>query len=281
MKRLIIILLCALMPLTALTGCEGQEAPAQVPTLEENSHSAEEVPFIRTDSFTSPREEAGTTEEVETYSSYEELLESMYVREGGFFFKAGEREEISTWPQDEERDFVFYPKPGEYGDERLERQRQMENLIEDNNRLYMDCLSGNPPEGDYTVKPEEYPEFMSQGSLPTDDLEKLPREWFENQRLIVDYFANEYDAGLRSRIRNEYIMAEAEYFASLGLPVQVYAKDDLSDGQEISTYICVVTLTPRRLLELSGEAEGLYTVEQLFDRVKTSHHRPVWTSEGA
>ena len=46
-------------------------------------------------------------------------------------------------------------------------------------------------------------------------------------------------------------------------------------------YVCIITVTPARLWELSGQVDGLYYVERLWDSVKERFDETVWTSEGA
>ena len=87
---------------------------------------------------------------------------------------------------------------------------------------------------------------------------------------------NEY-----TRLRNEYDMKTAETFASLGCPVRVCAESSIEDGEEMKDYVCIITVTPARLWELSGQVDGLYYVERLWDSVKERFDETVWTSEGA
>lgn len=87
---------------------------------------------------------------------------------------------------------------------------------------------------------------------------------------------NEY-----TRLRNEYDMKTAETFAALGCPVRVCAESSIEDGEEMKDYVCIITVTPARLWELSGQVDGLYYVERLWDSVKERFDETVWTSEGA
>lgn len=85
----------------------------------------------------------------------------------------------------------------------------------------------------------------------------------------------------RTRLRNEYVMQTAEVFAALGCPTRVCAVSSIEDGEEVQSYICIITVTPAQLWKLSGQVEGLYIVERLWDSVKARFDETVWTSEGA
>ena len=120
---------------------------------------------------------------------------------------------------------------------------------------------------------DEPREFVIHPEPGTDGDERMAAISDENGA-ITDL--NEY-----IRIRNEYDMQTAETFAALGCPVRVCAASGIENGEEVSGYICIITVTPARLWELSGQVEGLYTVERLWDSVKARHDETVWTSEGA
>ena len=64
-------------------------------------------------------------------------------------------------------------------------------------------------------------------------------------------------------------------------PVRVCAESSIEDGEEMKDYVCIITVTPARLWELSGQVDGLYYVERLWDSVKERFDETVWTSEGA
>lgn len=224
MKRLLALLLCAVLTVP-LAGCVGA-ARQTTPTLEEGSHGADETPFIRTDSYFSETQEREMAEsqnaleqsDNQIYESWDEVLESIYKREGNFFLRKDDMEEFHEWAQDEPRDFVIHPEPGADGDKRMEA--------------------------------------ISEDGMITD--------------------MNEY-----TRLRNEYDMQAAETFASLGCPVRVCAESSIEDGEEMKDYVCIITVTPARLWELSGQVDGLYYVERLWDSVKERFDETVWTSEGA
>lgn len=224
MKRLLALLLCAVLTVP-LAGCAGM-ARQTTPTLEEGSHSADETPFIRTDSYFSETQEREMAEsqnvreqsDNQIYESWDEVLESIYKREGNFFLRKDDMEEFHEWAQDEPRDFVIHPEPGADGDKRTEA--------------------------------------ISEDGMITD--------------------MNEY-----TRIRNEYDMKTAETFAALGCPVRVCAESSIEDGEEMKDCVCIITVTPARLWELSGQVDGLYYVERLWDSVKERFDETVWTSEGA
>ena len=224
MKRLLALLLCAVLTVP-LAGCAGA-ARQTTPTLEEGSHSADETPFIRTDSYFSETQEREMAEsqnareqsDNQIYESWDEMLESIYKREGNFFLRKDDMEEFHEWAQDKPRDFVIHPEPGADGDKRTEA--------------------------------------ISEDGMITD--------------------MNEY-----TRIRNEYDMKTAETFAALGCPVRVCAESSIEDSEEMKDCVCIITVTPARLWELSGQVEGLYYVERLWDSVKERFDETVWTSEGA
>lgn len=227
MKRLFALLLCAALAVP-LAGCADTGAAQQdTPTLEEGSHGADATPFVRTDSMFAKTQEQETAESLNepeqsdtyVYASWEEMLESIYEREGNFFLNNADLAEFHEWAQDEPRDFVIHAEPGVHGDERAEALRDENDVITD---------------------------------------------WAEYIRIM-----------------NEYDMQTAETFAALGCPTRVCTISSIEDGEEIQDYICIITVTPARLWELSGQVEELYYVERLWDSVKARFDETVWTSEGA
>ncbi len=111
-------------------------------------------------------------------------------------------------------------------------------------------------------------------SEPGADGDKRTEALRDENGVITDF--NEY-----IRIHNEYDMRAAEVFAALGCPTRVCTISSIEDGEEIQDYICIITVTPARLWELSGQVEELYIVERLWDSVKARFDETVWTSEGA
>lgn len=274
MKRLFAFLLCFALLTPALTGCGNAAAEQTVPGAQElagDSRGAETLPSDGT-GYIRP---ASTPEqpESETYDDWEALLEATYTREGNFFFKENELEDFKALPQDEPYSFVVHEEPGADADLRLDEWKENQDNMFRAEKIYSACQAGEPPEGDYDVDPNEYPQAKS--SCAAGMLDKLPREWFELTEKVIDYIGK-----IRWQdyldIRNEYELRSAELFTAAGCTCEVRSSTDIYDGQKETSYICIVTATPAQLWEISGQMENMYFIEQLYKTVDARFDTRVW-----
>lgn len=104
MKKICFVLILTLC--TVICGCGGNEG--YIPPTEEvwPSHSPEATPYIHL--YEPPVPETEEIPPEETYSSFEELLESLYSRVGNFFVKDWELEMFRGLPQSEPYSFVVH-----------------------------------------------------------------------------------------------------------------------------------------------------------------------------
>lgn len=185
--------------------------------------------------------------------------ETPFIRTDSYFSETQEREMAESQNEPEQSDNQIY----ESWDEVLEQIYKREGsffLRRDDMEEFHEWAQDEPR--DFVIHPE-----------PGADGDKRT-EAISEDGMITDM--NEY-----TRLRNEYDMKTAETFAALGCPVRVCAESSIEDSEEMKDYVCIITVTPARLWELSGQVDGLYYVERLWDSVKERFDETVWTSEGA
>ncbi len=102
MKKPLFMLLC--LVLLMLSACASQTEGSGTPVQPWPSHAPGSSPYI------SPQGQQAQSPEiqVESYESWEALLESMYERENNFFFKDWELEMFKALPQDEPYYFTVH-----------------------------------------------------------------------------------------------------------------------------------------------------------------------------
>lgn len=185
--------------------------------------------------------------------------ETPFIRTDSMRSEPSGQETEESWNEPEQSDNQIY----ESWDEVLEQIYKREGnffLRKDDMEEFHEWAQDEPR--DFVIHPE-----------PGADGDKRT-EAISEDGMITDM--NEY-----TRLRNEYDMKTAETFAALGCPVRVCAESSIEDSEEMKDYVCIITVTPARLWELSGQVDGLYYVERLWDSVKERFDETVWTSEGA
>ena len=68
----------------------------------------------------------------------------------------------------------------------------------------------------------------------------------------------------------------AEEFTELGCECEVRVQRSVEYGVTFEHYICIVTMTPAKMWELSETAENMYFIEQLYESVDQRFTETVW-----
>ena len=269
MKRLFAFLLCFILALSTLTGCGAVQGDAAPPA------NAPAEPAT-TPAAPSPTTQAQST--AGEYGAWRELLASQYAAVGRFYFNPEELANFRALPQDEEYSFVMHQMPGAKGDARMAEYNELSELALADSKLYDDCMTNGGLAGDNGVDLEDYP--WAKDSYAAAALDKLPREWFENEQRVRDYFAAVDTNALISGIYNEYEQKSCAEFAAAGCACEVRAYTEVDGGAEVTHYICIVTLTPARLWELSADESGeMYLIEPLYPAVAGRFSQLICTGE--
>ena len=281
MKRLFAFLLCFILALPALTGCgvaQGDAAPQDNVPAEATPAEITPTALPPTPAATAVPTLAQAQSTAVEYGSWEELLASLYTAVGRFYFKPEELEDFRALPQDEEYSFVVHRQPGAKGDARMTEYNEMSALAFADSKLYDDCMANGGHVGDNGVDPDDYP--WAKDSYAATALEKLPREWFENEQRVRDYFNTVDTNALVNSLYNEYELKSCAEFAAAGCACEVRAYTEVDGGAEVTHYICIVTVTPARLWELSADESGeMYRIEPLYPAVEGRFSQLICTGE--
>lgn len=281
MKRLFAFLLCLVLPILCACGVEQGNKSDTVPTLAEGSHNAGETPYIRTQSTADAQsiERLKANAANDDIMTAEEFMEFAFAGVGKLYFKENELDAFRALDQTAEYTFYVQDYFGAKTDERLDRYNEMTSLQSDLMHEYQLAELGDTPEGDHDFDRSAY---VITDSLFTneDALSRLPREWFENERMVAEYFNTEYDYVRIIAIYNVYVMQTAKMFADLGCKAEVRRCNTDSVGETASSDICFVTTTPEHLWEISDKVEPLCLVEDVSDALRERYDNITWTSEG-
>lgn len=276
---------CALRWCVPLGGCARTEklalAQSDVPTLEEGSHGANEMPVIRTGDTANAQLAPDAAENTpgEESMSGEEFLQSIYANVGSLYFKESELEAFRALDPAAEYTFMVQDYFGAQRDERLARYNEMNTLQWEMEQLYQKAELGETPAGEHDFDRSVYT-FVDNTFMNEDVLSRLPREWFDNEQMLTDYFATEYDLSEILSVRNEYARKTAEAFAALGYKTEVRQYTGSVMEQGTHTDICIVTVSPEKLWDLGEKAETAYLVEDFTSTLRERFDSVIWSSEG-
>ena len=212
----------------------------------------------------------------EVYDSYTDFLRSLYKEVGHFYFIDWEMEMFQGLDQGQPFSFVVHTEPGaNVAPEMQAVSDEIRAVQEQMLELYDSAIVGDKPEN-YYCEPESgiYPWCVNGWQAHMDP---LPEEWYTLQETLIEKLC-EQESTYR-RLDNEYALAAAQEFAAQGCSAQVRCMTNKSDGVEYSADICVISITPERLWELSETMDGLYFIEQLYDGVSQRFDTVVWSSE--
>lgn len=286
MRRLFAFLLCFALACVPLGGCARAEklTAAQsddVPTLEEGSHGANEMPVIRTEDTANAQLAPDAAENTpgEESMSGEEFLQSIFANVGRLYFKENELEAFRALDPTAEHTFMVQDYFGAQRDERLARYNEMNTLQWEMEQMYQKAELGETPAGEYDFDRSVYT-FVDNTFMDEDVLSRLPREWFDNEQMLADYFATEYDLSAILSVRNEYARKSAEAFAALGCKAEVRQYTESVTEQGMHTDVCIVTVSPERLWSLGEKAETAYLVEDFTSTLRERFDSVIWSSEG-
>lgn len=279
MKRLFAFLLCFAM--AALCACIAPDAaaPDDAPTLAEGSHGADAAPIVRTqETADARRNERAEKDAAEKSMSEKAFMDSVFAPVGKLYFNQNELDAFRALDQTGEHTFAVQDYFGAKTDARLERYDEMTALQFDLMQQYRQAENGDtlPGEHDfdrsaYSVADSQYPNAAA--------LSRLPREWFENEKMVANYFATEYDYVQILAVYNVYVMQTAKMFADLGCKTEV-RRYSTADGGEEGSDICLVTTSPGHLWEISDKVEPFCLVEDASDALRERFDKLVWSSEG-
>lgn len=208
-----------------------------------------------------------------SYSGMQEFFNSLYERVGNFYFTGSQLEYFQSLPQAEPCCAVFHLETTLALDEQLhDLDQQITDLDTTRIYIYTSCLNGEPPEGyTYDFDRSSYPDIAA-----SDDplASALPLEYFEiceRQGSYIPQFQS-----LQSESRRQKAFLCAELFSEAGCDAVVRRQTTLENGEESYDYLCVVTLTPERLWELSNTMDFLFLAEQLYPEVDGRFDAVVW-----
>lgn len=281
MKRLFAFLLClALLTLCACASPAAAVSETAAPTLAEGSHGTNETPVVRTEETANAQRTERVKEAAEEkIASEKEFMDGVFVPVGKLYFKENELDSFRALDQTAEHTFAVQDYFGAKTDDRLERYDEMTALQFELAEQYQQAENGEPPHGEHDFDRSAY--SVSDSQYPSEAaLSRLPREWFENEQKVADYFATEYDYVQILAIYNVYVMKTAKMFAELGCKTEVRRYSAVVDEEASNSDICFVTTTPEHLWEISGKVEPLCLVEDVSEALRQRFDSVVWSSEG-